>query len=360
MNMMKSTLAAAVATIVGLGVVSEAAAYVYAGSKIDISTLTVDLFDLNGVLVQPGDPRTTVNSFSFGVSGNSLLQGSADSDSLICGGIPGSPPGPNTCNAASPRLGATAGANPANAVNSPNSSLFRPTGSYAFLGPTGADDFANANAEITTATLTFDATTTTAQISETELNNKTSASSSTNVDSTTGFTFTIVGGGVSDLDKIEIRFLADPDALVEIAGANAAPSALATIGMTISLTENVAGGAQLSWSPKGTAVNDCTINGTVGTLACVETADSEDLNINIATAVDPSSVPYSLDGVNLLPYGIDITGLSGFGTSSWTFALAPTTSTLVLQQAPTPGTLALLGGGLALLGVGRRRRQRAA
>ena len=336
MNIKTSTLAVAVAAVMGLGLAGQAAASVYASSGLEVQNVSVFITE---DLVNPS-PNVTINSFQFTATNTATLNGvNAPTQSATCGGTPGTPPAGNDCNIAIPRLDP----NPANA---PGSSVSRSNNDFSFFGP-GTDQYANSDSVITTSELTLDGSSNTQQIAESELQSGNSASSNAEIKSSTGFTFnfTISGAGT---DALVLQFDADPSLMAEImqGGNFLNGNAQANVNASFTLTQDLTGDA-VSWSPQGSANNDCTVDAGLAPITCGELADGADLNRNLSVSSNGSSAQFSR-AAGLSAFGIAINGLTN---GDWTLAFNTLTSTSVRQTIPEPGALALLGIGLAGMGA---------
>ena len=122
---------------------------------------------------------------------------------------------------------------------------------------------------------------------------------------------------------------------------------------SFTLNQNTGGSIFVNWNPQGTAANDCIAIGA----ACVETADTQDLNINVGTTVNGVFARSSWDP-NVLtqtPFGISVTGLTA---GTYTLTLNEVKSVqLARTPLPEPGTLALMGIGLMGLFASTRRKK---
>ncbi len=333
MKIEKKPLLAAVALAVSMGSAGQAAASVYAGSSLDINQLGIAFFDSNGILITNVNPN-----FTFNIEDSATLDGVTQAFAAGCDSIGG------TACGASPVLGinaANGGAAPA---------PVRANNDYALFGP-GSGDYANSNAEITSAQLVTATPTHTQQVSEAELDTTaTTGQASTNIQSNTTFTmnFTLTQPGPATMG---ITFLGNPE-MQSLVNLIAPETGISQANMNTTLTLNsLFSNAFATWSPQGTAVNDCAGLGVV----CTETADGEDLNRTLGTGPANSNLTHSL-GTGATSFGLQITGLQA---GDWSLTLAALTSVSVVRAVPEPGLLMLLGSGFAFGAFARRKQRRA-
>lgn len=327
MNIKRATLAVAVGSALGLGVVAPVAANVYGVSHLFIEGLSIGI-----------SPTALPGTFNFQLTNTATLNGSPVISVASCGGTFG---GANNCGGAVPRLDALA-------ANAPAGDVVRANNDFSLFGP-GANEYSNSDSVIYTAQLLnpFGETTSTEQIAESELQSGNQASANAQIQSTTGFTF--------DFDVVAnaslfLNFNANP--FMRAAISEPLPGAYATqadMSASFRLEKND-GSAFISWAPSGNMLsNNCFA---LGGPSCTKLADSQNLNTTIGTTTNNTDVNNSPAG--LTAFGIRVDDLTD---GTWTLTLSALTSTsLTRQPVPEPGVLALLGIGLAGLGVLRRRK----
>jgi hypothetical protein len=346
MKIKNATLAAAVSALIGLGAAGQAAADVYAGSRLLVDQFNIFTFDSS----TPANPIFP-GSYNMGSTTTGTLDGAIASTFGTCSGTYGG--GAPTC--------VSGGLNPGVADVGGGRVNSNTLAGFTYLGP-GTGQYGSSDAAILSSELLGAPYTSTGQIAEAELQTATSASANAEIRSSTSYSVVFDVGSTGPMNLV-MNFLADPSLWAHIDD-NVATSANALANMNVSFSLTRAGGGGLvNWTPNGNLnAADCIAAG-VG-LSCTETADAENLNQNRQVGALPTSddrysrvaadpLGFSSD-VGFQPYGISINGISA---GTWTLTLNSVTSAQV-SRVPEPGMLALLGIGLAGMGAVQLRRRK--
>lgn len=319
MNLQKLFSLAPVVAAIGLagaGFSQNAEAYVYAGSKLDITNLTV-------TVAPTGANTPSVTGFGFSTSTSANLNASSDGDADNCGGTILS----NTCSALAPTLSS-------DAANAPGSGITRLNTDYSLSGNNLAT-YANSNSKIGDASLSTGNPTTTSQVSEANLTGNGGASASTSVQSNTNFTVSVLvlGGGTGTV-TLDFNALYAGMAVI-----NNAPAS------TLDANSQFSVNTQASWQLAG-GTDPVPFQIFFPTL----------LNVTTSTGPLDDSVANNVNqGFNHV-FSYTCTAAAG-ADCRYTLNLQSSTGVVIRNSIPEPGTLALLGAGL--LGLGLRRRAKA-
>lgn len=339
MKLKKTSLATALVAALALGAAGQASASVYASSQLLVEDFVINITNLAAPALQ---------DYSFTNESSASLNGVSVIDSKTCGTLGSAP----ACAAAPPILQSVA------SLGAPA----RPAGDFSFNGPGVGNTYANAAAQIFDAEVVTGNPSVVNMIAETEIagSGVGTAQSTLSSDTRFEFSFTVAAGSIGDLT---LSFKANPSLFVAVDTLNLLGAA-ATAGVSTSFNlVSTTTGTQVSWTPNGVTsgnslfdFGDC-----VGVAGCEELADEETLNTTRTLgAGNPSSNGFSdpryLAGNGTLSdFSIRVTGLN---PGDYTIALVGTNFVRAEQTVPEPGTLLLIGGALAALGVGGLRRRR--
>jgi hypothetical protein len=323
-----------------LGAAGQAQAGAYGTSTLLVDNFTLDFNDPQNIII---------SSFQFTATNTASLNGNSAAGvglSKTCGGTVAL----NNCGAAPNVLDP----NPANA---PGGDVNRANNSFVFFGP-GANTYSNSDSVIYRSELTLDGFTQTQQIAESEVQSTGNGAANAEIQSTTGFEieFSITG---DTSETLVMSFEATPflrayiDVLNFLNG-NAQGNLTAAFTLT-----NDGSGESVTWAPQGSSsTNNCLVDEggalEAAGVTCDEDNDDVDLNRNVGVSSNGGNNVHN-PGLGL--FGITVDNLYA---GDWTLSLTTFTSSQVrLETVPEPGSLALLGLGLAGLGLTRYRRKQA-
>lgn len=326
------TLAAAAATCIGLFAAMPANALVYAVSHLKVSDFTLNI---GGAGVS-----TDITSFSFDMTNTASLNAlNSGLKNAGCGSVGTACGFGPVLDPLQARVG-----NPIYAENT--FTMHSP--------PSAVDSYSRADGILTTAELVQGLPTSFELIAESLLNINGQAAANSTVQSSTNLLikFTVTGGPAN----LVLSFMADPDQQVINSGPVGTYLSQANMVSSFTLTQESTSDS-VQWSALGSAANNC--NSDIGGVTCAENSDTQRLNGNLSTGVNPSNQVRSFDLADVSTlFGITISGLAA---GDYSIALNAGVSTAVRQTVPEPGALALVGLALAGLSlVGRRREQRQA
>jgi hypothetical protein len=327
----------------GMLAAQSAQAYVYAGSELSIDELTIS--------IDSGGNPISIEGFGYSTSTSAELNGAAVGDADSCGGQPLN----NDCGVA-PVLSS-------DAVNAPGSGgNIRGAGDYSLSGVTSTN-YANSNAEITTAELVNFVPSSVQQVSEANLVGNGTASAGTSVQSNTNLFFLFQTGSGSVEITLSFDAFLDQFAEIDNTALLGGPTIDANAQYSSSVTASLTGsGVDASWTSDGVSSN-CSS----GSAGCDDPSDPSDLTITQSTGAgiafgipfgDPSSVSNGTGGPQ--SYLVTLTADCPIAVCNWTLNLAATTGVVIRNEVPAPASVALMGLGLlGLAGIRRRNKAKA-
>jgi hypothetical protein len=345
-KLQQARLALAVTSALALGgLSSQATAAVYGGASLILDELEI--------FVTSADFATPVpaGSFDFFATNLASLNGVTANGVAVCNGQQ-SPGNFHTCNpGGTPRLDADQAFVTDSGVAEPAPNTF------TLAGP-GVGSYSRADSIVPTAALPSfidDGSltpTTTRNVAEAELLSRgasQNAVASSEISSSTGFTFTF--DVASDGTTLSLSFEATPDVWVNIANdAGDGATASAEVEVAVSLTRSdQTGGGSVEWTPRGNDTADCNVFGLAGVVCTA--ADDYSLDAQRAVSAIPSSARYTPGTGN---FSLFVTNLP---VGAWTLDLAESKDVNLINGVPAPGVLPLFGTGFLLMAAGLKRRR---
>lgn len=343
MNIKKTTLATALLGALSMGFAGQAAAGVYASSRLLVEDFSIGITNL---------AAPALTGYTFTTESSATLNGSSSPvSSATCGTIGSAP----ACPVVSPVLQSAAS----------RGAPVRSVGGFSYFGPGVGQTYANAGGEIFNAEVLTGTPSVTSQIAETEIAGTGVGNSQSVLGSETTFVFnfTVASGNLGDLT---LSFKANPDLYVAVNTPlliNATASATLAASFNLHSDDN---DLNVSWAPNGQVDAFGLIYcAGPGSLTCTETADGEALNFTRTLGGgNPSGNGYSdaryvavnpaFNDKGLVAFGIELTGLP---EGDYSLSLTSQAFVRAEQAVPEPGTILLLGGALAALGLGGARRR---